>query len=189
MVAPPSSQRFRYALHKSLWFVSELLGAYNHGFLSPSPWRVPYKGTWQRTSVWAPCRVVGTCTWALSQRWLMSGLGEKPPEVKGYLHGVQAERRNRLFMSPFLKMMWDWSSLCLRVLHSSPWSKSISSIDFDGFVLGEEGDTGSVQPAYVLSSLSMRQICERMSCQPSSGRAFWSGPAWCSCSALIRCIR
>lgn len=72
-------------------------------FLSPSPWRVPYRGTWRRTSVWAPCRVVGTCTWALSQRWLMSELGEKPPEVKGYLHGVQAEIRNRLFMSPFLR--------------------------------------------------------------------------------------
>lgn len=37
----------------------------------------------------------------------MSELGQKPPEVKGYLLGVQAEIRNSLFMSPFFKMMWD----------------------------------------------------------------------------------
>lgn len=37
----------------------------------------------------------------------MSDLGEKPPQVKGYLPGDQAEIRNSLFMSPFFKMMWD----------------------------------------------------------------------------------
>lgn len=162
VVAPPRSQRFRYALHKSLWFVSELLGAYNHDFFESKSLKDALQRNLARTSVWAPCRVVGTCTWALSQRWLMSDLGEKPPQVKGYLPGDQAEIRNSLFMSPFFKMMWDWFSLCLHVLHSSPWLKSISSIDFDGFALGQEGDSGSLQPAYVLSSVSMRQICERM---------------------------
>lgn len=139
-------------------------------FLSPSPWRVPYRGTWQRTSVWALCRAVGTCTWALSQRWLMSELGEKPPEVKGYLLGVQAEIRNSLFMSPFFKMMWDWFSLCLHALHSSPWLKSISSIDFDGFARGEEGDSGSVQPACVLSlSLWDKSVRECLANPPVAG--------------------
>lgn len=45
-------------------------------------------------------------------------------------------------------------------------------IDFDGFAPGKEGDSDSVQLAYVLSSLTMRQVCERMTYQPSSGKAF-----------------
>lgn len=133
--APPSSQRCRYALHKPRWFgvflkgLSELLGAYNHDSLEP--WVLEgcfNRGTWQRTSIWAQCQAAEACTWASSQRWLMSELGEKPPQVEGYLLGVHTEIRNSLFMSPFFSMMWDWFSLCLRVLHSSPWLKSISSL-------------------------------------------------------------
>lgn len=50
--------------------------------------------------------------------------------------------------------------------------KSISSIDFDGFAAGQEGDSDSVQLGYALSSLATRQVCKRMTYQPSSAKLF-----------------
>lgn len=113
------------------------------------------------------------CTWAFSQRLLVSELGEKPPEVESYLLRACVELRNGPFISLlFFIMLRGWFSLCLHLLQSSPQLKSISSIDFDGFAAGQEGDSDSVHLAYALSSLTARQVCKRMTYQPSGAKPF-----------------
>lgn len=144
--------------------------------LNLSPWSVPWQGNLanhQHLGTMPSCQNVSQ---AFSQRLLMSELGEEPPEVEGYLLRVHMEIRNSLFISPFFKMRWDWFSLCLHVLHSSPQLKSISSFDFDGFAPGQEGDPHSVQLAYALSSLATSLWENDLSALQRQGFLIWSYP-------------
>lgn len=82
------------------------------------------------------------------------------------------KKRPIYFSTFFFIMLRGWFSLCLHLLQSSPQLKSISSIDFDGFAAGQEGDSDSVHLAYALSSLTTRQVCKRMTYQPSGAKPF-----------------
>lgn len=191
----PSSQRFRYALHKPPWFgvflkgLSELLGAYNHesfeaeslkGALMEELGKEPASGHGAELPkcVSRPFSRGGSCqSWERShQKWRVptrSPYGDKklPGFVLIFLKWCGTD-------SPFVYMCftadchWNqYPSLTLMDLHRA-----------------RRETQDSVQLAYALSSLTMRQICERMAYQPSRGQAFWSDPTQSAHFALIRYI-